>query len=46
MLGGCQTHGPFLGVHIKGDIDIDVDVDIDSKYGWCSRLWSLFGSVL
>ena len=39
---------PFLGVHIKGDIDIDIDVDIDtdSVYGWLSRSWSPFGSLL
>ena len=29
-LGGCQNYGPFLGVHIKSDIDIDVDMDTNS----------------
>ena len=29
-VGGCQNYGPFLGVHIKEDIDIDVDIDTDS----------------
>ena len=29
-LGGCQNYGPFLGVHIKGDIDINVGIDTDS----------------
>ena len=29
-MGGYQNSGPFLGVHIKGDIDIDVDMDTDS----------------
>ena len=29
-MGAYQNYGPFLGVHIKGDIDIDVDVDTDS----------------
>ena len=29
-MGGCQNCGPFLGVHIKGDMDIDVDIDADS----------------
>ena len=35
---------PFLGVHIKGDIDIDVhvDIDTDSVYGWSSKSWSPF----
>ena len=33
-MGSCQNCGPFLGVHIKEDIDIDVDIDTDSKYGW------------
>ena len=27
-IGGCQNlMVPFLGVHIKGDMDIDVDTD-------------------
>ena len=26
----CGNYGPFMGVHIKGDIDIDVDIDADS----------------
>ena len=30
IVGGGQNYGPFLGVHIKGDIDIDVDIDTDS----------------
>ena len=24
-MDGCQNCGPFLGVHIKGDIDTDVE---------------------
>ena len=35
MCGG-QNYGPFLGVHIQGDIDIDVDTD--SYYGWLSKV--------
>ena len=27
---GCQNHDPFLGVHIKGDVEIDTDIDTDS----------------
>ena len=46
FMGGCQNDGPFLEAHIKGDVDIDVDVDTDSIYGWLSRLWSLFGSLV
>ena len=23
-MAGCQNYGPFVGVHIQGDIDIDV----------------------
>ena len=30
IMGGCQRYGPFLGVHIEGEIDIDVDIDTDS----------------
>ena len=41
-MGGCQNHGPFLGVHTTGGIDIDVDVD--TQHGWLSKFWSLFGS--
>ena len=40
-MGGCQNYGPFLGVHLEGDIDIDVHIDTDSRYGWLSKLWSL-----
>ena len=29
-MGGCQNYGPFLGVHIKGDIEKDVDIDTES----------------
>ena len=43
-MGGSQNYGPFLGIHIEGDIDIDVDVDTDS-IGWFSKLWSPFGSL-
>ena len=25
ILGGCQNHVPFLGVHIQGYIDTDVN---------------------
>ena len=35
---------PFLGVHIKGDLDIDVDIDTGSEYGRWSKLLSPFGS--
>ena len=34
-MGGCHNYGPFLGIHIKGDIDVDVD-------RWLSKLWSFF----
>ena len=36
-MGGCQNHGPSLGVHMKEDTDIDVDIDTDSYYGWLSK---------
>ena len=29
-VGGYQNYGPFLGVHMKRDIDIDVGIDTDS----------------
>ena len=34
-MDSCQNYGPFLGVHIEGDIDIDIDTD--SEYGWLSK---------
>ena len=37
-MGGCQNYGPFLGVHVKGDVDIDVDIDTDSIWNLYSRL--------
>ena len=29
-MGGCPNCGPFLGVHITGDIDVEIDTDTDS----------------
>ena len=29
-MGGCSNCGPFLGGHIKGDIDVEIDADTDS----------------
>ena len=39
-MGGCLNYGPFLGVHIKGDMDI-VDVETDSKSGWLSKIMKI-----
>ena len=29
-IDGCQNFGPFLEVHIKGDVDIAAEIDTDS----------------
>ena len=29
-MSSCQNCGPFVGVHIQGDVDIDVDIDTGS----------------
>ena len=36
-MGACQNQGPFLRVHITGEIDIDVDLDTDSESGLLSK---------